>query len=194
MALAEVAPAQGASRAEILRLAGALEDASEHPVARAIARAAREELGELPVAESFVNREGLGVEGVVQGHGLQIGRPSLLREWSLDAPPELDAARRRAEEQGRTAVLVAWDGQVRGLLVVVDTVKPTSREAIAELQGLGLRPALLDRRQRGDGPRGWRRGRNRRGDRRGHAVGQGRRRQAPAGGGSGCGDGRRRRQ
>ena len=143
MALAEVAPAQGASRAEILRLAGALEDASEHPVARAIARAAREELGELPVAESFVNREGLGVEGVVQGHGLQIGRPSLLREWSLDAPPELDAARRRAEEQGRTAVLVAWDGQVRGLLVVADTVKPTSREAIAELQGLGLRPVLL---------------------------------------------------
>ena len=143
MALAEVAPAQGASRAEILRLAGALEDASEHPVARAIARAAREELGELPVAESFVNREGLGVEGVVQGHGLQIGRPSLLREWSVDAPPELDAARRRAEEQGRTAVLVAWDGQVRGLLVVADTVKPTSREAIAELQGLGLRPVLL---------------------------------------------------
>ena len=128
---------------EVLRLAGALEDASEHPIAQAVARAARERFGTLPATEGFANREGLGVEGVVDGHGVQVGRPSLMAEWSLAVPEHLDEARRAAEAEGRTAVLVAWDGEVRGLLVVADTVKPTSAEAVASLRRLGLRPVLL---------------------------------------------------
>jgi Cu+-exporting ATPase len=149
MALAEVVPADGVSEAELLAVAGALEDASEHPIARAIAAAARERAaqaaagGGLPPVESFANREGLGVEGVVDGRGVQIGRPSLMAEWSLAVPEALDAARRTAEGQGRTAVLVAWDGAVRGLLVVADTVKPTSAEAVRRLHDLGLRTVLL---------------------------------------------------
>jgi P-type Cu+ transporter len=128
---------------DVLRVAGALEDASEHPIAQAIARAARERVGELPAVEGFANREGLGVEGVVDGHGVQVGRPALMAEWSLSVPEALDAARREAEAQGRTAVLAAWDGEVRGVLVVADTVKPSSAEAVAELKALGLRPVLL---------------------------------------------------
>jgi Cu+-exporting ATPase len=143
MSLVGVTVSEGEDRAAALRLAGALEDGSEHPIARAIARAAREELGSLPPVEAFAGREGLGVEGVVDGHGVQVGRPSLLAEWSLAIPDELDAARRAAEAQGRTAVLAAWDGAVRALLVVADTVKPTSAEAVASLRRLGLRPVLL---------------------------------------------------
>jgi Cu+-exporting ATPase len=143
MALVDVVPAEGEDRDDVLRLAGALEDASEHPIAQAIARAAREELGPLTVVEGFANREGLGVEGVVDGHGVQVGRPSLMAEWSLRIPAELDAAREAAEQQGRTAVVAAWDGEVRAVLVVADTVKPTSAEAIAALKRLGLRPVLL---------------------------------------------------
>jgi Cu+-exporting ATPase len=128
-------------RATALRLAGALEDASEHPVARAIASAARDELGgDLRAVEDFANREGLGVEGRVDGHDVRVGRPALMRD---DVSAHLDAARRDAEAQGRTAVLVAWDGAVRAVLVVADTVKPTSREAVARLKALGLRPVLL---------------------------------------------------
>ena len=130
-------------RDEVLRLAGALEDASEHPVARAIAAAAREELGALPEVEGFANRAGLGAEGIVDGHGVQVGRPALMADWSLRVPERLDAARRAAEAEGRTAVLAAWDGEVRALLVVADTVKPTSAAAVAELKALGLRPILL---------------------------------------------------
>jgi len=143
MALADVALAAGEDRDEVLRIAGALEDASEHPIAQAIARAAREQVGDLPAVEHFANREGLGVEGVVAGHGLQIGRPSLMAEWSLTLTAELDAARRAAEAQGRTAVVVAWDGAVRAVLVVADTVKPSSAAAVASLRELGLRPVLL---------------------------------------------------
>jgi P-type Cu+ transporter len=142
MALAQIVAAGGTGEAEVLAVAGALEDASEHPVARAIAAAARER-GALEPVESFVNREGLGVEGVVGGRGVQIGRPSLLAEWSLRIPAALDAARRDAEALGRTAVLVAWDGEVRGLLAVADTVKPTSAEAVERLHALGLRTVLL---------------------------------------------------
>ncbi len=144
MALVDVAVAPGEDRADVLRLAGALEDASEHPIAAAIARGAREQLGgALPAVEGFVNRAGLGVEGVVEGHGVQVGRPSLMREWSLAIGAELDAARAEAEAAGRTAVLAAWDGAVRAVLVVADTVKPTSAEAVARLKALGLRPVLL---------------------------------------------------
>jgi Cu+-exporting ATPase len=127
-------------RATALRLAGALEDASEHPVARAIASAARDELGTLAPVEDFANREGLGVEGRTGGHDVRVGRPALMPG---DVPPHLDAARRDAEAQGRTAVLVAWDGAVQAVLVVADTVKPTSQEAVARLKALGLRPVLL---------------------------------------------------
>jgi P-type Cu+ transporter len=130
-------------RAEVLAVAGSLEDASEHPIARAIARAARDELGALPPLEGFANHEGRGVEGIVDGRGVQIGRAAFMAEWSLAVPERLDAARRAAEAQGRTAVLAAWDGEVRGLLVVADTVKPTSAEAVASLKELGLRPVLL---------------------------------------------------
>jgi Cu+-exporting ATPase len=142
MSLVEVVAADGEDRDEILRIAGAIEDASEHPIARAIADAARREV-DLSAVESFGNREGLGVEGVVDGHGVQVGRPSLMAEWSLRVPDRLDGARRDAEAQGRTAVLAAWDGAVRGLLVVADTVKPTSAHAVALLKALGLRPVLL---------------------------------------------------
>jgi Cu+-exporting ATPase len=131
------------NRAEVLAVAGALEDGSEHPIAQAIARAARDELGTLPPLEGFANHEGLGVEGIVDGHGVLVGRAAFMAEWSLRAPEALEAAQQAAEAQGRTAVLVAWDGVVRGLLVVADTVKPTSAEAIASLKALGLRPVLL---------------------------------------------------
>ncbi|MEZ5124093.1 MAG: heavy metal translocating P-type ATPase [Solirubrobacterales bacterium] len=143
MSVTDVVTAAGTTREEALRIAGALEDASEHPIAQAVARAARDADGELPSVESFANREGLGVEGVVEGHGVQVGRPALLRDWSVTLAPALDAARRAAEAQGRTAVAVAWDGEARAVIVVSDTVKPTSAEAIAQLRALGLRPVLL---------------------------------------------------
>jgi P-type Cu+ transporter len=129
----------GAPRAEVLRLAGALEDASEHPIARAIARAARDEVGALPAVQDFANHEGLGVEGVVDGRRVLVGRPALVGE--LDG--ELEAARATAEQAGRTAIAVGWDGGPRALLTVADTVKPTSAEAVRRLKALGLRPVLL---------------------------------------------------
>ena len=143
MALVDVVLAPGAERDEVLRLAGALEDGSEHPIARAIVRAARDEVGALPAPEGFGNREGLGVEGVVEGHGVVVGRPALLADWGLSLGPVLDAALARAQGSGRTAVAAAWDGEVRALLVVSDTVRPTSAAAIARLRALGLRPVLL---------------------------------------------------
>ncbi|HEY4281074.1 MAG TPA: heavy metal translocating P-type ATPase [Conexibacter sp.] len=157
MSLVDVVVGEGVSRSEALTIAGALEDASEHPIARAIAAAARDALtgglqardvspahaSSLPSVESFANREGLGVEGVVDGHAALVGRPALAREWSLAIPPTLDAARVAAESAGRTAVVAAWDGEVRAVLVVADTVKPSSAEAIASLRALGLRPLLL---------------------------------------------------
>ncbi len=130
-------------RAELLRLAGALEHASEHPIARAIAAAAEAETGSLPAVESFQSIPGVGVSGVVDGHAVLAGREALLTEWALAVPADLADAKRRAEASGRTAVLVAWDGAVRGLLVVADQVKPTSREAITRLRRLGLTPVLL---------------------------------------------------
>jgi Cu+-exporting ATPase len=142
MSLVEVAVADGVDPAEALRLAGALEHASEHPIALAIARAAAED-GPLPAVEGFANREGLGVQGVVDGHALVVGRPALLAEWAMHLPPELDAARRAAEASGRTAIAAGWDGQARSVFVVADTVKDTSAEAVAALTALGLRPVLL---------------------------------------------------
>ncbi|MCY7342533.1 MAG: heavy metal translocating P-type ATPase [Pseudonocardia sp.] len=148
MTLVEVHLAQGngsggEDEATVLRLAGALEDASEHPIATAIARGARDKVGTLPAVENFKNVEGLGVQGVVGGHAVLVGRTALLDQWSQPLPDDLAERKAAAEEQGRTAVAVAWDGAARAVLVVADTVKPTSAEAIAQLRELGLTPILL---------------------------------------------------
>ncbi len=143
MALIDVIPAAGEDRSEVLRIAGALEDASEHPIARAVAAAASAELGALPAVESFASTTGLGVTGVVDGHDAVVGRRQLVTSLSLTVPAELDDAQTAAEAAGRTPVFASWDGKVRGLLVVADTVKPSSAEAIATLRGLGLTPVLL---------------------------------------------------
>jgi P-type Cu+ transporter len=142
MRLVELTVADGVDRDEALRLVGALEHASEHPIAQAIARAAAAETA-LPGVESFINREGLGVEGIVDGHALIVGRPALLAEWSIHLPPELDAARQAAEARGQTAIAAGWDARASAVFVVADTVKDSSAEAVASLKALGLRPILL---------------------------------------------------
>jgi Cu+-exporting ATPase len=143
MALVEVAAADGADRREVLRLVGALENASEHPVAQAIAKAAEADNGALPAVERFVNREGLGVEGVVDGRALVVGRPALLEDRGMRLPTALDGARRAAERRGQTAIAAGWNGRARAVIVVGDIVKPTSTEALASLRELGLRPILV---------------------------------------------------
>jgi Cu+-exporting ATPase len=143
MSLVEVHVAAGTDEDETLRLVGALEDASEHPIARAIAGAARSTSGTLPPVESFVAREGLGVEGVVEGHALIVGRPSLLADWATYLPPDLEEAKAAAEARGQTAIAAAWDGEARAVFVVADTVKPSSAAAVERLKALGLRPVLL---------------------------------------------------
>ncbi|MER5424271.1 heavy metal translocating P-type ATPase [Streptosporangium roseum] len=143
MTLTDVHLADGEDRDEVLRLAGALEHASEHPIAQAIARGAAERVGELPAPEDFANVEGLGVQGVVDGHAVLVGRPRLLAEWSQHLPVDLERALQEAQAAGRTAVAVGWDGKARAVLVVADTVKPTSAEAIRQLRALGLTPVLL---------------------------------------------------
>jgi P-type Cu+ transporter len=143
MRLDRVIPAASVESSELLRLAGAAEDASEHPIARAVADRARDEVGALPAVESFQNRAGLGVEAVVDGHAVVIGRPSFLADWGLRLSAELARARAEAEERGQTVVAVAWDGAVRGLLAVADRIKPSSADAIAELAELRLTPVLL---------------------------------------------------
>ncbi|GAA2535165.1 heavy metal translocating P-type ATPase [Pseudonocardia hydrocarbonoxydans] len=125
---------------DALRLAGAVEAASEHPIAAAVAAGARERFGDLPAVTGFANVEGLGVRGTVEGHEIVVGRAALA---DVELPEPLAAARESAEETGRTAIVVAWDGVARAVLVVADTVKPTSREAVAQLRGLGLHPVLL---------------------------------------------------
>ncbi|SFL47276.1 heavy metal translocating P-type ATPase [Leifsonia sp. CL147] len=172
MTVHEVIAADGVDELTLLRLAGAVEDASEHPIARAVAIAAVERsrdrmagertagermagertagerrIGalpdELPSVDSFTNIEGRGVQGIVEGHLVLVGRPSLLGEWSVPADPALEAARHDAEAKGLTVVGVAWDGVARGILVVGDTIKPTSAEAVAAFGRLGLTPILL---------------------------------------------------
>jgi P-type Cu+ transporter len=143
MWLADVIPTSGGSRTDLLRIGGAVEDASEHPIAQAIAEQAREELGSLPPVERFMNRAGLGVEAVVEGHAAVVGQPQLLAEWGLDLPADLARAREEAEGERRTVVAIGWDGALRGLFVMADRIKPTSAEAVAELKRLGLTPVLL---------------------------------------------------
>ncbi|MEV0091666.1 heavy metal translocating P-type ATPase [Streptomyces sp. NPDC050738] len=135
MALVAVHPVLGTDETRLLRLAGALEHASEHPVARAVAAAAQERTGSLPAVTGFTNVPGLGVHGTVEGHEVLAGRGRLLVEAGIEVP--------QAPAEGRTAVYVAWDGKPRGVLAVADTVKETSAEAVRNLRGLGLRPVLL---------------------------------------------------
>jgi Cu+-exporting ATPase len=143
MSLVAVHAADGVDEAEVLRLAGALESASEHPVAAAVATGARERLGALPAVADFANVEGLGVQGVVDGRAVLVGRPALLEQWSQPLTPDLAAAATAAAGRGHTAIAVAWDGAARAVLAVADTVKPTSRQAVAQLRELGLTPVLL---------------------------------------------------
>ncbi|MEW1639646.1 heavy metal translocating P-type ATPase [Streptomyces sp. NPDC093801] len=146
MALSGVHPAEGVDEKELLRLAGALEHASEHPIARAVAAGAAEAAeaaGGLPVPESFENLAGLGVRGVVEGRSVLVGRERLLAERGITPSGALARAGAAAEAAGSTAVLVAWDGEARGVLTVADAVKPTSAEAVARLRALGLTPVLL---------------------------------------------------
>ncbi len=145
MSLVDVAAAPGEDVDELLRLAGAVEDASEHPVAAAIAAGARERLRvSLPAVQDFANTQGLGVSGVVSGHAVLLGRAAWLEsEWAMTVPASLATQAARAEAAGQTAVFACWDGQVRGVLVVADTVKPTSAAAVARLRGMGLSPVLL---------------------------------------------------
>ncbi|MGW1870501.1 heavy metal translocating P-type ATPase [Streptomyces mauvecolor] len=156
MTLLAVHTADGTGRAEVLRLAGALEHSSEHPVARAVADGAASEVGTLPVPEDFANIPGLGVQGVVDGHAVLVGREKLLgigvspartelRAWgrAMELTPALKRAKAEAETAGRTAIAVAWDGEARAVLEVADAVKETSPEAIRRLRALGLTPILL---------------------------------------------------
>ncbi|MDT0455170.1 heavy metal translocating P-type ATPase [Streptomyces sp. DSM 41527] len=155
MTLTGVHLAEGVTEAEVLRLAGALEHASEHPVARAIAAGAGQRRADaapapgsapedvLPTPEDFANVPGLGVRGVVEGHTVLVGREQLLNQASQFLTPELAAAKAAAEAEGRTAVAVGWDGAPRAVLVVSDAVKPTSAEAVRRLRALGLTPVLL---------------------------------------------------
>lgn len=143
MTLVDVLAAPDTDRATLLRYAGALEDASEHPVAQAIAKAARAELGPLPAPEGFRAVQGQGVQGVVDGHDVVVGRDSLLADRDQHLDPDLSAAKLRAEGDGKTAVVVGWDGSARGILVIADAVKPTSAEAIRQFKKLGLTPVLL---------------------------------------------------
>lgn len=161
MTLTEVHLAEGVDELQVLRLAGALEHASEHPIARAVATGAEALMGAgakrppagavagdgragtLPAPEDFTNVPGLGVQGVVEGHAVVVGREQLLNDWSLSLPPQLAAAKAAAEAEGRTAVAVGWDGAARAVLIVSDAVKPTSAEAVRRLRALGLTPVLL---------------------------------------------------
>lgn len=144
MGVIDIHPAAGTSAEEVLALAGALEDASEHPIGRAIAKHASETGLDLAEVHSFTGHGGNGVSGVVAGHAVMAGRRSWLAgEWSLAAPEDLVRLAAAAEGEGRTPVWVAWDGQVRAVVVVADMIKDSSAEAIAELRALGLRPVLL---------------------------------------------------
>ncbi len=163
MTLAHVQPADGVDPADLLRYAGAVEQASEHAVAAAITAAATNatsaapvpaitsvspatpatDVTRLPLAERFRARPGLGASGLVQGHEVLVGRAKLLADRGLTIPADLTGACHTWEAGGCTTVLVAWDGQVRGALAVTDTVKPSAAPAVAALRALGLRPILL---------------------------------------------------
>ncbi|MEU0920584.1 heavy metal translocating P-type ATPase, partial [Streptomyces cyaneofuscatus] len=146
MTLLAVHTADGTDENDVLRLAGAVEHSSEHPIAQAVAAGAVDRLGggsPLPTPEDFANIPGLGVQGVVDGHAVLVGREKLLAEWEIRLPEGLARAKAEAERAGRTAIAVAWDGEARAVLEVADAVKDTSAEAIERLRALGLTPILL---------------------------------------------------
>ena len=145
MNLLDVAAAPGEDAVQVLHLAGAVEDPSGHPIAAAITAGARDRLGvSLPGVESFTSHHGLGVSGVAGGHAVVAGRRDWIeREWAQPVPAMLATRAADAEAAGQTAVFAGWDGQVRGVLVVADMIKPTSPEAVARLRGMGLSPVLL---------------------------------------------------
>jgi Cu+-exporting ATPase len=150
MSLAGAVAAPGEDAGELLRLAGAAEDPSAHPIAVAIAAGARRRLAAsqpgpgLPHAGDFASYHGLGVTAVVDGHAVAVGRSSWLADqWAQPLPLPLADRAAQAEAAGQTAVFASWDGAIRGVLIVADTVKPTSVAAIARLRGMGLRPVLL---------------------------------------------------
>ncbi|MFB7546828.1 heavy metal translocating P-type ATPase [Streptomyces sp. NPDC056154] len=144
MTLLDVHTADGTDERDVLRLAGALEHSSEHPIAQAVAAGAAERTGAaLPTPEDFANIAGLGVQGVVEGHAVLVGREQLLAEWEIHLPVELARHKAAAEAAGRTAIAVAWDGESRAVLEVADAVKDTSAEAVRRLRALGLTPILL---------------------------------------------------
>ena len=144
MQLVDVLVSDDVDADELLRLAGAVEHASEHPIGRAVAAGAADRLGSLPAVEGFSATAGLGVSGVVEGHAVVAGRIGwLAAEWSQPVDEALARRVAEAEERGQTVVAVGWDGAARGAVVTADTLKPTSKQAVAELKGLGLRPVLL---------------------------------------------------
>ena len=140
MTLQAVHVAPGETADDVLAVAAALEAASEHPIARAVVRAAP---APLAAVDDVAAVPGLGVRGVVGGRAVTVGRPSLLDEAAMPLPDPLRAAFDEAQRRGRTPIAVGWDGAARGVLVVSDEIKPTSREAIARLRDLGLRPIML---------------------------------------------------
>ena len=143
MSLISVHPRAGQDSDEVLAFAGAVENASQHPIAAAIAAAASAQ-GPLPQVQEFSSHNGQGVSGVIASHAVMVGRLSWLTEdWALVPPDDLTTVAEHAQSQGRTPVWVAWDGAVRGVIVVADTVKDTSAQAIEQFRELGLRPILL---------------------------------------------------
>ncbi len=143
MVLLQVVAADSTDSDQVLRLIGALEAASEHPVGRAITSAALDKTGALLEVTEFWSEQGKGVTGQVDGHQVFAGTQRLMTENAIEVTAELNAAQSEAELLGRTAVLAAWGGVVRAVLVVGDTPRPSSSEAISRLQELGLVPVLL---------------------------------------------------
>jgi Cu+-exporting ATPase len=144
MQVVGVHPAQGGSQADLLAMAGAVENPSEHPVGEAITAASADVVPAVPAVTGFRATPGLGVEGLVDGRHVAAGRPEWLAEqWGMVLPDDLRAHLEAAQHLGRTAVAVGWDGAAQGVIEVADTVKPTSAQAVAELRELGLSPVLL---------------------------------------------------
>ncbi len=145
MSLSDVIALGDEDRTQLLRRVGAVEGASEHPIAQAIARGARAELGVsvLPEVESFMNTAGKGVSGIVDGTPVLVGTQSLMKDWAIAEDDTANALKQELEAHGNTVVLAAWDGRVRGVISVADTLKPTSAQAVAEFRKLGLEPVLL---------------------------------------------------
>ena len=143
MAVADLRVTADAEAADVLRMAGALEEPSEHVVAAAITARAKQELGTLPEVSDFTSLAGLGVRGVLDGRDVLVGSARLLAEHGVTIPAELAAARTEWEASGHTTVLLAADGVALGAFALADTVKPSAKGAIAELRAMGLRTVLL---------------------------------------------------